>query len=66
MDAPPCPHCGEPLDRVVDVPYGYWEFDGERYQLRTTADTVELSPFACARCLRALGEFHPQDAVRAP
>ena len=33
MHAPLCPHCGEPIDQVVDVPYGWWEWNGEKYVL---------------------------------
>ena len=29
MDAPICPNCGEPITRVVDVPYGWWEWNGD-------------------------------------
>ena len=37
MDAPRCPKCGEPIDKVVDVPYGWWEWNGAKYELKTAA-----------------------------
>jgi hypothetical protein len=65
MTLPPaCPHCGEPLERVVDLPYGYWSFEDGRYVLRASAPGVVVPEFACARCLRGLEGFHPED-VRA-
>ncbi|MBS1265260.1 MAG: hypothetical protein MAG471_01101 [Acidimicrobiaceae bacterium] len=60
-----CHHCGEPLDRVLDLPYGYWEWDGVRYNLKSTADTVNVAPWACPNCLRSLRPFHPQDVTAA-
>src|SRR5665811_2388970 len=33
MDAPTCPHCGTPVTRVLDLPYGYWEWGGTEYRL---------------------------------
>lgn len=33
---PTCPHCGESLEEVLDLPYGYWEWDGFEYKLRPT------------------------------
>ncbi len=63
MQAMACPHCGEPLNQVLDLPYGYWEWDGERYNLKSTADTVNVAPWACNSCLRSLRPFHPQDVT---
>jgi len=65
MDPSPCPSCGAPLGRVVDIPYGYWEWTGSRYALRSTSSRVDVSPWACAACLAELRDFHPQD-VTAP
>jgi len=59
----PCPHCNEPLDHVLDLPYGYWGWTGDAYELRSTADTVNVAPWACARCLTSLRPFHPQDVT---
>jgi hypothetical protein len=64
MDAPTCPSCGEPLTRVLDLPYGYWEWTGAAYELRHTSTRVDVAPWACAGCLTELRPFHPQD-VRA-
>lgn len=65
MDTPTCPNCKEPLLRVVDLPYGYWEWDGERYKARSTSTGVSAPEFACAACLTGLLGFHPQDRVPA-
>lgn len=62
MTVPACPFCHEPLTRVLDLPYGYWEWGGSRYVQRFTTAEVTVPPFACASCLRGLPEFHPQDA----
>lgn len=62
MDAPTCPSCGAPLDRVLDLPYGYWQWDGGEYRLTSTTTRVDVSPWTCARCLGELRQFHPQDA----
>jgi len=56
---PPCPHCGESLEEVLDLPYGYWEWDGFEYKLRATATGVDVPEFACANCLAGLAGFHP-------
>ncbi|MHB1549544.1 MAG: hypothetical protein ACYCV7_13635 [Acidimicrobiales bacterium] len=58
---PVCPGCNTPLDRVVDLPYGYWEWDGGRYRHRYSASGPVVPEFACARCLGGLPEFHPED-----
>ncbi len=63
MDAPTCPGCGAPLDRVLDLPYGYWSWDGQRYKLCSVSDRVDTAPWACAACLAELRNFHPQNEV---
>jgi hypothetical protein len=63
MDAPICPSCGQPLAKVLDLPYGYWEWTGSAYELRTNSERVDVAPWACAGCLAELREFHPQDVV---
>lgn len=65
MDAPSCPGCGQPLTRVLDLPYGFWEWDGGSYRLRHTSDRVDNAPWACAACLAELREFHPQNDYAA-
>ncbi|MDP7066940.1 MAG: hypothetical protein QF637_04905 [Acidimicrobiales bacterium] len=65
MEAMPCPHCDTPLDKVLDLPYGYWQWDGERYVLATTAETVDVAPWVCINCLTSLRKFHPQDITTA-
>lgn len=61
MDAPVCPYCDSPLDVVLDLPYGYWAWTGDRYELRHTNTTVDVAPWACRQCLHDLRDFHPQD-----
>ena len=56
---PACPHCGEDLEAVLDLPYGYWEWDGFEYKHRATATGVDVPEFACANCLGGLAGFHP-------
>lgn len=61
--APTCPNCGEALDVVLDIPYGYWAWNGTRYELRHQSERVDTAPWACGKCLRELRTFHPQDVV---
>ncbi len=63
MEAPNCPHCGKPITRVLDAPYGSWEWDGLRYRLRTASSRVDVSPWLHWECMGELREFHPQDVV---
>ncbi|MBV6509804.1 MAG: hypothetical protein JJLCMIEE_02904 [Acidimicrobiales bacterium] len=63
MDAPTCPSCGDALTRVLDLPYGYWEWNGTEYELKSTSQRVDVAPWACAGCLGELRDFHPQDKV---
>jgi len=66
MNAPPCPGCGKPLNRVLDIPYGYWEWNGASYKLRSTSSRADVAPWACSACLAELRDFHPQDGVGDP
>ena len=63
MDAPICPNCGQALSRVVDVPYGWWEWDAAagRYQHQTAATRVDVAPWVHAGCMGELRHFHPQN-----
>lgn len=67
MNAPICPNCGGPLTRVVDVPYGWWEWDESSgsYRMCTAASRVDVSPWVHAECMGELRQFHPQDPVVA-
>ena len=56
---PVCPHCAESLEAVLDLPYGYWEWDGFEYKHRATATGVDVPEFACANCLGGVVGFHP-------
>ena len=49
MDAPTCPGCDKPLTRVLDIPYGFWEWSGEAYKLRSTSDRVDVAEFLLHR-----------------
>lgn len=64
MDAPLCPNCGGPITRAIDVPYGWWEWTGERYEPRNAATRVDVSPWVHTDCMGELRHFHPQDAGR--
>ena len=64
MRPPLCPHCDQPLTRVLDAPYGFWEWDGGKFQHRTAAtDRVDVSPWLHWDCMGELRDFHPQDAA---
>ena len=65
MSAPNCPQCGKPLTRVLDLPYGWWEWNGSEYELTTASTRVDVAPWVHADCMGELREFHPQD-VAAP
>lgn len=58
---PPCPHCGRPLSRVLDLPYGWWEWDGASYAQRQASARVDVAPWVHADCMGELRPFHPQD-----
>jgi len=62
MDAPLCPHCGTPITRVLDAPYGYWEWSDGEYKPRTAATRVDVAPWLHWDCMGELRDFHPQDA----
>ena len=67
MDAPLCPRCGKPVMRALDLPYGWWEWDGSRYVHNVASDRVDVAPWVHADCMGELREFHPQDFdVAAP
>lgn len=63
MDAPTCPHCGHAVTRALDLPYGWWEWTGEAYELRTASTRVDVAPWVHYDCMGELRPFHPQDAV---
>ena len=63
MEAPNCPKCGKPVTRVVDVPYGWWEWTGEAYETRTAATRVDVAPWVHLDCMGELRSFHPQNPV---
>jgi hypothetical protein len=62
MDTPTCPNCGKPVTRVLDAPYGYWEWTDHRYELRTASRRVDVAPWVHWDCMGELRDFHPQDA----
>ncbi len=62
MMAPICPNCDQPITRALDAPYGWWEWDGERYTLTTAASgTVDVAPWVHYDCMGELRQFHPHD-----
>ncbi len=65
MNAPNCPKCGQPVTRVVDVPYGWWEWNGARYEARSAATRVDVAPWVHLDCMGELRNFHPQNPVTA-
>lgn len=65
MDAPTCPHCRQPITKALDLPYGWWEWSGDRYEHRTASSRVDVAPWVHHDCMGELRPFHPQDAVHA-
>jgi hypothetical protein len=67
MMAPECPNCGKPMTRVLDVPYGWWEWDEalDRFTRCTAASRVDVAPWVHVGCMGELRHFHPQDRVVA-
>ena len=65
MNAPTCPNCGAPITRVVDVPYGWWEWDKATgsYRMCTAATRVDVAPWVHVDCMGELRHFHPQNPV---
>ena len=63
MNAPTCPKCGAPIERALDLPYGWWEWSDGRYVRRTAAPPgqVDVAPWVHWDCMGELREFHPQD-----
>ncbi len=66
MTAPICPSCGTPLERVLDLSYGYWEWDRDRYVQRFSGPDVRVPPFACGRCHQGIDGLHPSDEATWP
>ena len=63
MNPPTCPTCGQPITRALDLPYGWWEWNGEKYVLTTAATRVDVAPWVHDACMGELRNFHPQDKV---
>ena len=63
MQAPNCPNCGKPITRVVDVPYGWWEWNGTEYKSTTAATRVDVAPWVHTDCMTELRHFHPQNTL---
>jgi len=61
MQAPMCPHCGKAVTRVLDLPYGWWEWREDAYVLCTASSRVDVAPWVHADCMGELRPFHPQD-----
>jgi hypothetical protein len=65
MSAPICPNCGKEITRVVDVPYGWWEWNEAKgaYAPATAATRVDVAPWVHTDCMGELRNFHPQNPV---
>ena len=63
MSAPNCPNCGKPITRVVDVPYGWWDWDdaASAFKMKTAANRVDVAPWVHVDCMGELRHFHPQN-----
>jgi len=63
MGAPTCPNCGAAITRALDAPYGWWEWEGDRYVRQTAAGKghVDVAPWVHWDCMGELREFHPED-----
>ena len=61
MSAPICPKCDQPITRALDVPYGWWEWNGSGYVHATAATRVDVAPWVHADCMGELRSFHPHD-----
>ncbi len=56
-----------PITRALDVPYGWWEWNGERVRDRAPPPRGSTcAPWVHADCMGELRHFHPQDAVADP
>jgi hypothetical protein len=67
MPVPTCPNCGAPVTRILDLAYGYWEWDatGDKYMHRTCSNRVDVAPWVHDGCLGELRELHPQNDYSA-
>lgn len=63
MPVPTCPNCGEPATRILDLAYGYWEWDAaaDRFTHRTCSTRVDVSPWVHDACMGELRHLHPQN-----
>ena len=63
MPAPTCPSCGTTVTRILDLAYGYWEWDAadDRFVHRTCSNRVDVSPWVHDECLGELRDLHPQN-----
>jgi hypothetical protein len=67
MPVPTCPNCGEPVERILDLAYGYWQWepDAERFAPRTCSERVDVSPWVHDSCMGELRDLHPQNDYRS-
>ena len=66
MNPPICSTCKQPIDRALDLPYGWREWNGMRYVLHTASQGVDVAPWVHADCMNQLRDFHPADDTSLP
>lgn len=59
---PSCDGCERPLTRVLEQPYGFWQWYGGGYdwQFVTIPGSNRVAMFVCGWCMTPT-PFHPQD-----
>lgn len=67
MPVPTCPNCGRPATRILDLAYGYWEWDeaADAFAHRTASTRVDVAPWVHHECMGELRDLHPQDDYSA-
>jgi hypothetical protein len=63
---PICPHCGQPVTRILDLAYGYWQWNDEKqqYDHKTCSTRVDVAPWIHDACMGELRDLHPQNDYR--
>lgn len=63
MPVPQCPNCDQPVNRILDLAYGYWQWSDEAggYVHQTCSDRVDVAPWVHDQCMGELRDLHPQN-----